>query len=836
MFGRIPNFTDSIFPTASIPNLTLVANLGIVLFLFVVGLEIDIAYVKKNWKIACTVGFGSLAFPFCLGVALSVGLYNEYVTPEERKNVSFGVYTLFIGVAVAITAFPVLARILTELGLLRDKVGIVVLAAGISNDIVGWILLALTITLANSAKAINTLYIILLTIAWFLVLVIGVKPILRWYLVRSGSIENGPSEMAVSICILLCFVSAFYTDIIGVHPIFGAFLAGAIIPRDNHFVVKLTEKIEDFITLILLPLYFSLAGLNVNIGALNDGKSWGYVVGAIILALIGKVVGGMIPARLHGLRWREAFTVGGLMSCKGIVEIVVLQLGLQAGILSVKVFTMFVIMALVTTFITTPLTLKLYPMWYRVKVARWRAGEIEWDGTIIPHDGHDDSKFKEFKLAKMIVVFDSVESMPTVMTVTQLLAAPQVETQGAITPPISVTPRGETTDEEHPDLSAIATEITMPGAFVTRKAEPHGLWVSGLRLVDLSERTADVIQVMNGELLDGDQDPVIKVFSTFTRIHRIPFEGKMAVTPQIDRSQIIMSMVHSPEDFLLVTWDDGGELVRSPELLKITPQIKEGALKSHVKLGIARDLFEHARCQVGLFIDRGFALSHQEATVTRRIYLPLFGGPSDNLALGLAIYLAKNANIKVTVAVVSDLPFVGSRSGSTTPATGTHEEHADASTLLPSEVWDHVTTVYDTLPADMREKFSLTRIDQSQSITASALAAFGGVSLITDLVLIGRATPLTANSNVLDHQVPVVSSSASFVSQASVIPYSGSLFGAAVSELITSPSLNSSFFICNSPVGLSSRPNTSENNTDLSGVAESTSKCGVDTKGSELSS
>lgn len=785
-----------------------------------VGLEIDIAYVRKNWKIATTVGLSSLIFPFCLGVALAVGLYNEYVTPEERENVSFGVYCLFIGVAVGITAFPVLARILTELGLLRDKVGVVVLAAGISNDLLGWILLALTITLANSAKAINTLYIILLIIAWCIVLVFCVKPVLTYYLRKSGSLEKGPSEMAVSVCILICFVSAFFTDVIGVHPIFGAFLAGAIIPRDNQFVVKLTEKIEDFITLILLPLYFSLAGLSVNIGSLNDGTSWGYVICAIIVAMFGKVVGGTIPAKLYGLRWREAFTVGGLMSCKGIVEIVVLQLGLQAGILSVKVFTMFVIMALVTTFFTTPLTLKLYPMWYRIKVAKWRNGEIEWDGTPICHDEPSTNGFKDFKLAKMIVILDNVESMPIIMTVTQLLAAPQQQIASSaaldsFSPLRSVSPHPEDVSEvEHPDLTAIDTERTMPGAFLTRKAEPHGLWVSGLRLVDLSERTADVIQVMSGELMDGDRDPVIKVFSTFTRINRIEFEGKMAVTPQIDRSSIIMSMSQSIDDFLLVTWDDAEELVKSPELLKITPQIREGAVQTHVKLGLARDLFEQARCQVGVFIDRGFAMSQQEAASPRRVYVPFYGGMSDNLALGLAVYLAKNANVQVIVAVVSEI--LSSHSKSDTSTEDPTTEAGETFTLLPSEAWDHVTGVYDSLPFDMREKFTLLRLDPIQSITSCTLQAFGGKSLRSDLVLIGRATRDTANSNALDHFLPqVTSSAASIVTQMSVTPYSGDLFGAAAAELITSPQLKSSFFVCNAPGGVTNKRNTRSTATEL---------------------
>lgn len=775
--------------------MTLVANIGIVMFLFVVGLEIDIAYVKKNWKIASTVGLISLAFPFCLGVAMSKGLYDRYVPAEDKGNISFGVYSLFIGVAVAITAFPVLARILTELGLLRDRVGVVVLAAGISNDIVGWILLALTITLANSAKAINTLYIILLTCAWFIVLVYLVKPVLAWYLRKSGSIENGPSEMAVSVCILLAFVSAFYTDVIGVHPIFGAFLAGAIIPRDNHFVVKLTEKIEDFITLILLPLYFSLAGLNVNIGSLNDGVSWGYVVCAIVVSMFGKIVGGMVPAKLHGLRWREAFTVGGLMSCKGIVEIVVLQLGFQAGILSVKVFTMFIIMALITTFITTPLTLKLYPIWYRIKVAKWRNGEIEWDGTPIVHrrdPTEDENDQKEFKLKKIAVILDSVESMPVIMMLTQLLAAPQSLPN---TPAIPLSPNSTPDDSaqpvEHPDLSAVTSDITMQEAFLTQRAESQGLYVNGLRLVDLSERTADVMQVMNGELIDGDEDPVIQVFSTFTKINQIPFEGKLAVTPQLDRSSIIMSIAQQPQDLLIIAWNDSRELVNHPELLDNIQEIREGALPNSIKLSVCKDLFTTAKSQVGLFLDRGFVtrqLQPSNSAASRHVFVPFYGGNDDKVAVGIALYLAKNANFFVTIGNMSE----------------------------SSEAWDYVNHLYDILEnIRVKNRIKLLVFDTpKKDIVETVLEVFDGEPTFKDLIIIGRSTDNTPNNNIPYSATPSSSSTQRQTSSDSrMIPSRAAtassgidtisdnveLVGKMTRKLICAPPLHCSFFIASSP-------------------------------------
>lgn len=380
VLGRIPNFTETVFPEELIPGMTLIANVGIIMFLFIVGLEVDLHYIKKNLKVAVSVGLINMAIPFGLGCAISVGLYNEYRTDPGMESIEFTTYMVFVAVALCITAFPVLARILVELNLIGDRVGTIVLAAGIMNDLTGWILLALVVTLSNADNGINTLYILLLTLAWFLLLAFPVRLALRWYLKRfTNELATGePSQLLMVIIIAMVFISAFYTDIIGVHPIFGAFMVGVLVPRDNGYVIKITEKLEDMVHIVMIPIYFALAGLNVNLGDLDRGIDWAYVVGVISLAMIGKVAGGLIAAKMNGLFWRESLTVGVLMSCKGIVEIVVLNVGLNANIISRRVYSMFIVMTLVTTFLTTPLTLLSYPVSYRELVARHR-GAIKKD-------------------------------------------------------------------------------------------------------------------------------------------------------------------------------------------------------------------------------------------------------------------------------------------------------------------------------------------------------------------------------------------------------------------------------------------------------------------------
>lgn len=217
-----------------------------------------------------------------------------------------------------------LCRILTELKLLQTQVGVVVLSAGVSNDVIGWILLALCVALVNAGSGITALYVLLTCVAWILFLVFAVRPVFVIILRRTGSLPNGPTQSVVALTVLMAFASAFFTGIIGVHPIFGAFLMGLICPHEGGFAIKLTEKIEDLVAVFFLPLYFALSGLSTNLGLLNTGITWAYVIGVIAVAFIAKVTGGTLAARANKMVWRESFTIGVLMSCKGLVELIVL--------------------------------------------------------------------------------------------------------------------------------------------------------------------------------------------------------------------------------------------------------------------------------------------------------------------------------------------------------------------------------------------------------------------------------------------------------------------------------------------------------------------------------
>ncbi|KAG8695339.1 K(+)/H(+) antiporter, partial [Ceratobasidium sp. 423] len=362
--GRIPGFTEHVFPDPSRPFLALVANIGLVLFLFLVGLEIDVAVIKRNAKTSMTISAGGMILPFGLGAAVAIPVYRHFIDPEAA---SFGHFLLFVGVAYSITAFPVLCRILVALELLDTTVGIVVLSAGVGNDVVGWTLLALTVALVNASTGLTALYVLLCAVGWALFILYPVKRGMLWFARWTGSVESGPSPLFMTVTILLVFGSAFFTDIIGVHAIFGGFLAGLAIPHEGGLAIALTEKLEDMVSIIFLPLYFTLSGLSTNLGLLDNGLTWGFTILICVTAYIGKFCGGSLAAKFAGFSTRESATIGTLMSCKGLVELIVLNVGLSAGILSTRVFSMFVLEALVLTFATTPVTLWLYPLKHRVR-------------------------------------------------------------------------------------------------------------------------------------------------------------------------------------------------------------------------------------------------------------------------------------------------------------------------------------------------------------------------------------------------------------------------------------------------------------------------------------
>ncbi|KAH8989117.1 Sodium/hydrogen exchanger family-domain-containing protein [Lactarius akahatsu] len=622
-FGRIPGFSKHIFPSESIPYLSLVANIGLCLFLFIIGLEIDAAIIRRNARLSATVACAGVIIPFGLGAVLAVPLYKHFI---DSSQVSYTHFMLFTGVAYSITAFPVLCRILTELKLLDTTVGIVVLSAGVGNDIIGWTLLALSVALVNAGSGLTALWILLVCIGWTLFMLFLVRRVLSWCARATGSIENGPTMFFMTATILILFGSAFFTDVIGVHAIFGAFLAGIIVPRDGGLAIALTEKLEDMVSVIFLPLYFTLSGLSTDLGLLNSGTIWGFTAAICILAFTGKFGGCALAARYTGFSWREASTIGSLMSCKGLIELIVLNVGLQAGILTRLVFSMFVLEALLLTFATTPIVSFLYPPHLRSRAtatgssfANVRDPKDDETGTRDrwPSTGHDeDGVWKR----RFVVILDKLEHLPSTMAITQLLRPPAPPTY----------PRTESSSSSQRS----GMEEEEPAHF------------GALRLIELTDRPSDVMKSSATDAL-LHTDHLLAIFRTFSELNGLSVSAALSMVPFDE----LATSVGEHHKYLQDTTTDAGGPHTSDAAAAANDRRPFDALfrtsgsTSLLHSHFARGVFAHARTNVALLVGRAPVGMREET----RLFLPFFGGPDDRLALDLVVQLCANPRVRATV-------------------------------------------------------------------------------------------------------------------------------------------------------------------------------------------
>lgn len=345
-----PEFSNFLFPIKSLSNLQFLSQIGLILFMFVVGMELDLKILKKKAQDAVIISHASIVFPFTLGVGLAYFLYDSFA-PENVKFLSFA---LFTGVAMSITAFPVLARIVQERGLSRTKLGSIAITCAAADDITAWCILAAIIAIVKAGSMLSALYTMLLALVYVMVMLKLIRPFLKKIAdVYVG--KEGLSKPIVAIYFLTLLLSAYVTEVIGIHALFGAFMAGVIMPQKMSFKSLFIEKVEDVSLVLLLPLFFVFTGLRTQIGLLNDGHLWLICFTVIAVAVTGKFLGSAIAAKFVGQNWRDSLIIGALMNTRGLMELVVLNIGYDLGLLNAQIFSMFVIMALVTTFMTGPL-------------------------------------------------------------------------------------------------------------------------------------------------------------------------------------------------------------------------------------------------------------------------------------------------------------------------------------------------------------------------------------------------------------------------------------------------------------------------------------------------
>lgn len=351
-----PAAEHALFPAASMPLLGLLSQIGLILFMFLVGLEFDAALLRGRGHAAVAISHTSIVVPFLLGTWLARHVHVELAP----AGVPFLSFALFMGAAMSITAFPVLARILVERRLLRTKLGVVAITCAAIDDITAWCILAFVVSLVRASSVTDGASTTALALAYVVLMVRGVRPLVERLAARSAN-KEGLSQNVVAVTLILLLLSSFTTELIGIHALFGAFLFGAIVPKQNGFAQLLADKLEDLVVVLMLPLFFAFSGLRTEIGLLDSVHAWVTCGLVIAAACAGKFGGSVLAARLTGLRWREASALGILMNTRGLMELIVLNIGLDLGVISPALFTMMVIMALATTFMTSPLLERIYP-------------------------------------------------------------------------------------------------------------------------------------------------------------------------------------------------------------------------------------------------------------------------------------------------------------------------------------------------------------------------------------------------------------------------------------------------------------------------------------------
>ncbi|KAL5555473.1 hypothetical protein UlMin_037709 [Ulmus minor] len=578
--GRNVRFANTVFPLRSVMVLETMANVGLLYFLFLVGVEMDISVIRRTGRKALAIAIAGMVLPFIIGACFS------FILRSRDQTMTQGTFILFLGVALSVTAFPVLARVLAELKLINTELGRIAMSSALVNDMCAWILLALAIALAeNHSTSLASLWVILSSAAFVAFCILIVRPAIAWMVRRT---PEGESFSEFYICLILTgvMISGFITDAIGTHSVFGAFVFGLVIPN-GPLGVTLIEKLEDFVSGLLLPLFFAISGFKTNVGKIQSAATWGYLLLIILLACAGKIAGTLLVAMYYRMPIHEGITLGLLMNTKGLVEMIVLNVGRDQRVLDEESFAIMVIVAVVMTGIITPIVTIIY------RPAR----------KFIPYKRRTIQRSKPDAELRVLVCIHTPRNVPTIIN---LLEA------------------------SHPT-----------------KKSPICVYV--LHLVELTGRASAMLIVHNTRKsgrpalnrTQAQSDHIISAFENYEQ-HAgcVTIQPLTAISPY---STMHEDICHLAEDkrvaFIIIPFHkqqtvDGGMEATNPAFRMVN-----------------QNVLANAPCSVGILVDRGLNGSTRLAAnqVTHHVAVIFFGGPDDREALSYAWRMSDHPGISLTV-------------------------------------------------------------------------------------------------------------------------------------------------------------------------------------------